>query len=258
MTRGSSRISPNMMPRRTRSVPPASATPNRRHAFSPAVPRRGWPGSTVYADTGILLSAGRKRECVPKFTGHYADRLHVAENVAMEIARIAAPAAARWADGRAHTAAAVAKTSIIDAEKCRVDLDEYDSKVFDNVLLKLKNLPKKGEEPQHEFAHLGEAASIALCVLRIAEGQRVVFLVNDGGASLVASQHDVPARHFGHVLSELACAGYYTSEEAFDVFAYATAVSGVPVDAAPQGAKELECRRSSGSCGTCDSLAGSL
>ncbi|WP_154937258.1 hypothetical protein [Micromonospora palomenae] len=180
----------------------------------------------------------------------------MAENVAMEIARIAAPGAGRWADGRAHTAAAVAKTSILDAGRCYVDTNEYDSRVFDEVLLKLQNLPKKGEEQHHEFAHLGEAASIALCVLRIAEGRKVVFLVNDGGASLVASQHGVPARHFGHVLSELACAGHYTSEEAFDVFAYATAVSGVPVDAAPKGAKDLECRRSSGSCGICDSLVG--
>ncbi|MEW2427761.1 hypothetical protein AB0877_07090 [Micromonospora sp. NPDC047644] len=182
--------------------------------------------------------------------------MYVAENVAMEIARMAAPGAGRWADGRAHTAAAVAKTSIVDAGRCIVDAEEYDSKVFDEVLLKLQNLPKKGDGEHHEFAHLGEAASIALCVLRIAEGRRVVFLVNDGGASLVASQHGVPARHFGHVLSELSCAGHYTSEEAFDVFAYAAAVSGIPVDSAPTGAKDLECRGNSGSCGICDSLVG--
>lgn len=255
MEPGVPRISPGMVRARITSVPPASAMPKRRHAFSAVVPQRGWSNSTIFADTGILLSAGRKRDCIPKFTEHYAGRLHVAENVAMEVARMAAPGAGRWADGRVHTAAAIAQTSIIGAGKCLVDAEEYDSRIFDDVLHKLQNLPKRDDEQHHKYAHLGEAASIALCLLRINEGRRVVFLVNDGGASLVASQHGVPARHFGHVLGELTCAGHYAGEEAFSVFTYATSVSGVPADVAPKGAKEFECRSSSGSCEPCESLA---
>lgn len=250
------RISPNMMPRRTRSIPPAASTPQRRHAFSPLVPQRGWPNSIVYADTGILVSVGRNRSCIPRFEAHYAGRLRIAESVAMEIERNADPATP--VDGRLRTAAALAKTTLIDGGSCAVDSDDnYDSRTFDEVHAKLKNLPRRSDEPNHPLAHLGEAASIALCIARTSQGELVVFLVNDGGASVVAAQYGIPARHFGQVLAELICSGHFTSSDAFDALAMATAVTGIPQGAVPMSASALECRRAADgrSCGACDAFA---
>ncbi|KAB1116742.1 hypothetical protein F6X54_10710 [Micromonospora aurantiaca] len=210
----------------------------------------------AYADTGVLISVGRNRNCIPRFKAHYEGRLRIAESVAMEVERNASPATR--VDGRVRTAAAMAKASILDGGSCQVDPDEnYDSLTFDEVHRKLQNLPRRADEPVHALAHLGEAASIALCIARAGEGISIVFLVNDGGASLVASQHGIPARHFGHVLGELICGGLYTSVDAFEAFTMANAVSGVPGDAAPASASALECRKSSDgqACAVCDPAA---
>lgn len=253
MTPDMPRPTPHMMRPRIRAVPPAASMPQRRHAFSAEVPRRGWPHALVFADTGVLLSVARKRTCIPRIAAHYADRLRVAETVVMEVERMAAPGAVVWADGRLHSAAATAKASMLDAGMCAVDPDDdYDSKVFDEVLRKLRSLPTRDDKTVHPRAHLGEAASIALCIRRAEEGNVVVFLVNDGGASLVAAAHKVPARHFGQVLAELVCAGRYSGEEAFEAFTFADSLTGVPADAAPADAKALDCLRDGTACHPCD------
>ncbi|MFC7709874.1 hypothetical protein [Micromonospora lupini] len=182
--------------------------------------------------------------------------MRVAESVVIEIDRNAGPGAA--IDGRVRTAAALAKTAIIGTSSCLIDSDDnYDSRTFDEIHFKLKGLPRRSDEPPHPLAHLGEAASIALCAARKSQGETIIFLVNDGGASLVASHYGIPARHFGQVMAELICGGKFTSGDAFDIFAMANSVSGVPQDVAPLDAEALECQKSGESqvCTMCDSIA---
>ncbi|MFC6021857.1 hypothetical protein ACFP2T_37560 [Plantactinospora solaniradicis] len=247
--------SPRMMPPRINRVPPASTMPERRHAFSPDIPRRGLPQSVVFADAGVLLCVCGRQTCIVHFANHYSGRLRIADCVEDEIRRLASPSGGYTKDGRLYSTARTAQFHILDAGIGVIEPSEAcDARIFDQVHRQLVELAERNGKDVAVGSHLGEAMSIALCVQRSREGNKVIFLTNDGDASLIAEAYEVPARHFGHVLTELVCAGKYQPSEAFEMFSYTQEFSGVPMGARPTEVADLACVSADAICLKCDAL----
>jgi hypothetical protein len=133
---------------------------------------------------------------------------------------------------------------------------EDDETTFDNVVRQLHELDvqRHGEsnDPSSADKHMGEASAIVCCLREQRSGDRVVFVTNDGGASTVAAVHDVDARHFGHVMQELVCAGLFTSDKAMSTFVAANRVTSVPKSETPRSAQDFACKKAaSPNCASC-------
>lgn len=225
-----------------------------KSAFSSKIPSRGWGDAWAYLDTGIMYSTSARLTCLNAFMIHYEGRLFVVSAVAGEVRRAADPANSARIEGAVQNAARIARSRFLDSGAVVVDDGDPDSKVFDEVYRQLSQLPKPAGEVRHERANVGEAFTIAMCIKHRHKGRRLVFLTNDGGASVVATFHEVPTRHFGHILRELVCAGHISFEDAFEALTTAQRISGIPQDDVPKSPDELACNASGQTCARCDPL----
>ncbi len=207
----------------------------------------------MFVDTGVLLAVGHDQRCADLIAQRYAGRLHVADLVVRELSRKARAGSTDLREVLVRAAAVCARTVLLDSKAAVVDtMASEDAPVFDSVLNQLVNLPRRDGGTAHPDEHTGEAASIAIAVRYLRGGDRVVFLTNDGNAGRAAMVNEIPTRHFGHVLAELACAGDYSAEEAFLRFQFANKVSAIGAASSPTSTADFTCHGSQDTCARCD------
>lgn len=256
---GSGRPSPASMPRRRRPViPPAPAPrPSSRYKVAEEIPRRGWLDASLWLDTGVLLFIGTDEELPPRVRGHYRGRLRISKVIDAEV---------RWnsnkrpdddAPAEDHQRVAAADVAVreflLGGQRVPVQsLQEDDLDMIEPLKRKLAAL---SDDPGKK--HGGEAELILLASRSAAQsGRRQVLLTNDGGASVVAAQQGIPARHAADLLTELACAdGDLGSDRCWEMFQNGHPVSKLPGHCRPRGPGAFTCGRTGEGCPACDGKA---
>lgn len=255
------RPSPAMMPRRRPVIPPAQRAP-RRSTFRAAdgIPRRGWPDAIVWPDTGILLVLGTDGQLLRRFRGRYGGKIRVADVVDREIRGLSegvpGPDAPDTEYDRIAAATHAVRELLLGARSLPVvRLREQDLEEVAHVTEQLRALSDDKNKK-----HGGEAQIIVLAARTASEqGCRQVLLTNDGGASVVAHQHGIPARHAADVIAELACAdASLTPEMCLAVFRASVPISAPPAHCRPTDAAAFTCRATSSGCAACDSTEHTL
>ena len=227
------------------------------------LPRRGLPDEIGILDTGTLYSLSADPGLRRRVLDHYAGRLQVSTVVHGEVLRrhetpanrrqahlmpvyLRADATVRWMTNEGLTAVATAD----------------DGREFDRIREQLQQLaaararPGDPEPVEAAGMHAGEADSLVLAVDLREQGHRPVLLTADGGASLVAESMNVPARHVGHVMRELACSvPDATTAGTAVLFDRVTAGVGTPpAGVLPTGDGWFVCLAVAGDCPACDAL----
>lgn len=251
--------SPAHMPKRRRPaipVAPSKPTPS-RYKVTDDFPRRGLPRAVAWVDSGILLFVGTDEELPERFRAHYRGRVKVARGVEREVrghsdARpdVDAPAADHQ---RVSAATRAVRELLLAGRSLPIEtLQAADLDAVADVVEELKRLGDKGKK------HGGEAEVIVLAERLSKTSDRVhIVLTNDGGASIVADQHGLIARHTGDVLAEFACADHgLEPESCWQLFEQGAPVSQVPAHCRPRDREAFTCRRTGASCSACDAEAG--
>lgn len=251
------RPSPANMPQRRRPVIPTKLSGPARSEFRKAtgIPRRGWDDATVWPDAGILLLLGTAEDLPGRFARHYHGRARIPRKIENEVRGHSSGGGTTDMEQRKSRAAtAVVRALFLGSGTFpKLELTDADLPLVDRVITALKNLPGgKGK------AHGGEAVLIALAVRhKRATGERQVLLSNDGGASVVAALHDVPTRHAGDVLAELACADTKLAPaRCLKLFIASCLVSTPPASCRPADDSAFRCSRSGSACTPCDAVDG--
>lgn len=249
------RPSPAMMPRRRPVIPPAQRAP-RRSTFRAAdgIPRRGWPDAIVWPDTGILLVLGSDGDLPGRFRHRYGGRVRVADVVDHEIRGLSearpAPDAPNTEYDRVAAAIRAVRELLLGVRSLPVArLRDEDLEEVAQVTEQLRALSDDKDKK-----HGGEAQIIVLAARAASEQEgRHVLLTNDGGASVVAHQHGIPARHAADVIAELACADTgLTPEMCLASFRASVPISAPPAHCRPTDTAAFACRGTSSGCTACD------
>lgn len=253
--------SPADMPRRRLPQvpvrPPTPAPPATRYEVAVTMPRRGWSDSSVWLDTGILLSAGTNADTLDRFRSHYANRASVGGAVDWEVRKHTekAPAVdAPESDHARYNAAVAAVKALLVGPSALpvVRLNQSELALVEPIKLQLAALSNGNK------SHGGEAELIVLATraARSQPSRRQVILTNDGAASVVAHGRQLPSRHAGDVLAELACADESLDcESCWARFNVGHAVSGIPRNARPGSSDDFNCRSEAGNCAHCEALS---
>jgi hypothetical protein len=245
--------SPSSVPPRRRATiapHPAVAAQN-RFAVAAQIPRRGWPDSTIWPDTGIFLTLGTAPELPPVFTRHFRGRVRVPRKIRNELRGHSNTQPATRHDYRRKQAATAAIKAFFigDGVFPQPELTPNDIPLLDEILDALRNLPGgKGK------GHSGEAELIALAVREARQtATRQVLLANDGGASVVAARYKVPSRHAADVLAEFSCGAHgVTPRRCLQIFQEACDISAPPAHCLPKDESFFVCIKSESGCSQCD------
>lgn len=230
-----------------------TAPPVTPQAFEEQVPQRGWPEIDLVTDTSVLFAVTSSRDFLAAFKKHYAGRIVITDFVAWEVEQKTSYGANLGSEGQARSAAWTTKTTLLNTGICVIDGD-YDSQLYDEIRNQLQNMPNEFGERSHSASHIGEASSIALCRRKIEEGEQVLFLTNDRGASKVARERNVTSLHFVHILRELVCSGDLTHELAYEIWPRSQRISGIPKDQWPADADHFICHAVGDGCEPCDAF----
>jgi hypothetical protein len=133
------------------------------------------------------------------------------------------------------------------------------SEKFDVVLQQLADIDRANEvtsaadRVKRAKRHAGEAQSIVGAARVLQANQTTLLLTNDGGASLVAESHNVPARTLAHLLAELVCANPVLNPERVhaDLISMTQSFGTLPADVRPINAQFYTCLAVAGSCERC-------
>ena len=238
------------MPKRAHR-PGASHSAHATFRVAVGYPRRGRRDATAWVDAGVFLSLGVDADLPERFLQHYGTtRLRTSRTVAAEISNRFTRASTTPGDPVAKAAGAVLSRLFMPTPRIRFgDRAQIDKTTRDDVVKRLKGLssdPKAG--------HGGEADLIALAHARIAAGDdQQVLLSNDAGAATVAAAYDIPTRHSGDMLAEMACADQSQKpDDLYALFGAMEKVSRVAQNARPRSADYMRCGRSGGHCPECD------
>lgn len=215
-------------------------------------PRCGRRDAVTWVDTNILLSLGVRDVARERFLKHYRTWLRTARAVVREVQTLSE----RSQDLRVASAASTIRQHVLlgGSERLQIKaLSTDDLQTRDDVMRQLQGL-----SGDREVSNGGEAELITLAIAERRAGMPThVLLSNDAGASVVAAFHDVPTRHIGDVLRELACADdELTAEELHADLDQMATVSTMQASVRPRSAHDLACRRSQGACGQCMLPAG--
>lgn len=257
------RPNPLSIPRR-KTVPPLSPQSRPRPGFSEHLPNRGLADAAYHLDTGVLYAVARDETSCHLFKTHYKGRMHTTDAVVEEV-KYRATSNNGPEQQLVKNAAADVLRRLIEPEAIEVDaalLTDEDDALFEQIARQLRELEERkighSAPPASVEKHVGEATAIVGCIRQRNSGSKVVFLTNDGGASIVAKARRVDSRHFGHALVELVCSGRLTPEKAWVAFDRANKVTSVPQSVAPSSVEHFTCDMADGVCGGCDRRSAAL
>jgi hypothetical protein len=251
------RPTPMMMPRRRPMIPPAQRPPVRStYVVAQGIPRRGVLDAVIWPDTGVLLNLGTDEALLNRFRRHYQGRIRVTKTVARELRRHSEHSTVGLPDddrnrvaaaGQAFHSLLVGPGRLNPVEAALADLPD-----IANVTQQLKARSESVDK-----RHGGEAEIIVLASKQATRQRRKnVLLTNDGDASVIAGQHGIPARHFGDILAEFACADRELSAaECLRVFTAAVRISAPPAHCRPSKADYFTCAKNEAGCALCDTMA---
>lgn len=194
---------------------------------------------------------GITQDLAGRFSRQYEGRVRVPRKIENEVRNHARPGGLTVHEQRkaAAASAAVATFFLGKSRFPQPELIMEDLPVVDQIREALKNLPGGMNK-----AHGGEAELIALAARQQNEtGTRQVLLSNDGGASVVALQHQIPTRHAADVLAEFACADPgLTPAVCAALFKTACEISAPPAVARPADDSAFTCGYANSLCTPCD------
>jgi hypothetical protein len=204
--------------RRSTKVPTGVRRPARYqpHGFQDH-PQCGHDGSAGQVDTGLFFALGACNDHQARidFLLRYQGRLNTGPAVRSEVQRWAATNVVTHRDDADKIAAAKRAVRALLAGSHIATNEAVADHIVNGVFAQLDEYEAAGEwhfdpnvsQPTAPSGstrgkHAGEAELIAYA---IAANEPCILLTNDAGASAVADNRGVPARHFGHVLREIVC-----------------------------------------------------
>lgn len=257
MPDSSGRPTPGDMPRRrlprVPTPPPRRVPHSVRYQVNDAIPQCGWSDATLWLDAGILVFAGTDPETLERTSRHVGTRARVARAVDREVRGLARTRPDIDAPDVEHQryAAATAAVGALLLGGLGVPIEELHEEELSLIEPIRSRLAALSNERTKR--HGGEAELIVIAAREARSGRRRhVIMTNDAGASVVAGERGLPARHSGHILAEISCQDpELDAARCWALFQKGHTVSGVARNARPRGPDDFTCRRSGSTCEHC-------